>query len=320
MKKLLLILTFSVFVFSKILIVNSYDDKDQCGIPQLNGFLSEMYENGFSPKDFDIYFLNARVNSKPVLKKKASEILKNLNKYQYVVTFDDAAFQLVGIPASKKEKMVFFSGINIPFSTYQKKYHLNKQYFSGVYEKLYIKEVLDMFNKIRPINKVALFYSDGVGTFVKNQIVHETENSVYHKKIDLIYCKDIKTLIQKAKYVNSNKKYTLFIPMTLSIKKNAHDKIPFYKLKNIYLDNIIKPDISINMFFVRMGFLGFGGVDFFAMGQKLGEVTLEYFKSFKHQIVDAPKAYYFINAKRAQKINFQPPEWFMKKYVKEIIW
>ena len=192
MKLVISLLLFIVFSFSKILIVNSYDKKDQCGMPQLKGFLSLMYKNAYTPEDFKIYFLNARITPKSELIKKAKNILKDLNKYDYVVTFDDAAFQLIAIPASKQKKHIFFSGINIPFSTYQKKYNLNKKFFSGVYEKLYIKEVLEIFNKIKPINKIALFYSDGVGDIVKNQIISEVKNTRFENKIDLIYIKTLK--------------------------------------------------------------------------------------------------------------------------------
>jgi hypothetical protein len=246
MRVIISLFLFIVFSFSKILIVNSYDDKDQCGMPQLNGFLSVMYRNGYTPEDFKIYFLNARITPKPELIKKADKILKNIKKYDYVVTFDDAAFQLIAIPASKQKKHIFFSGINIPFSEYQKKFNLNKKYFSGVYEKLYAKEVLEVFNKIKPINKIALFYSDGVGEIVKNQITSETKNTPFENKIDLIHIKTLKELKQKTEEINKTPIYTLFIPLTLSLK-NGHKKIPFYKIKDIYLKNINKPDIGLNI-------------------------------------------------------------------------
>jgi hypothetical protein len=73
------------------------------GFPSYYGFLSKMYANGYKPDDFDIKFLNARVTSKKDLKLKADKFLKNIKKYKIVITFDDAAFKLVGIPASKKK-------------------------------------------------------------------------------------------------------------------------------------------------------------------------------------------------------------------------
>jgi len=317
--KIIFSLCFAIILsFSKILIVNSYNDKDQCGVPQLNGFLSKMYEK-YEADDFDIYFLNARIATKDELHQKAKNILKNLNKYDYVVTFDDAAFKLVGIPSSKKGKHIFFSGINIPFSIYQKKYHLNKSLFSGVYEKLYIKDILHTFNKIKPINKIAFFYSKGMGEIVKNQIVNELKNTEFEKKLVFIKCKNIDELKQKTKEINNNKNITLFMPFTLSLKTD-NKKIPFYKLKDIYLKNIKKPDISMNLMLTKMGFLGFGGVNTFEMGKSLGELMLNYKKNQKHQIINAPKAAYFINAKRAKEIDFKLPECFIKNYVKEIIW
>jgi len=74
------------------------------------------------------------------------------------------------------------------------------------------------------------------------------------------------------------------------------------------------------MYFVKMGFIGFGGVDFFEMGKSSAKIMLNYFKTHKLKIINAPKAYYFINAKRAKEIKFKLPEWFIKDYVKEIVW
>ncbi|WP_041361467.1 hypothetical protein [Nautilia profundicola] len=319
MKKLFFLCFLIIYAFSKILIVNSYDQKDQCGIPQLNGFLSLMYEQKFSPTDFDIFFLNARVTTKENLKQKAAKILKNIDKYQYVVTFDDAAFQLIAIPASKLHKTVFFSGINIPFHTYQKKYNLNKQFFGGVYEKLHIKEVLTTFNKINKINKIAILYNKGVGELVKNQIVNELKSTNFQNSLLLVECQNVKELKNKINDINNNKSITLFIPLTLSLTEN-NKKIPFYKLKDIYLEKIKKPDIGINMTFVKMGFLGFGGVDFFAMGKSTAKIMLNYTKTKKLHIINAPKAYYYINVNRAKHIDFKLPEWFIKNYVKELVW
>ncbi|MEO1922938.1 MAG: hypothetical protein ABGX25_00275, partial [Nautiliaceae bacterium] len=78
MKPLISVCLLAIFAFSKILIVNSYDNKDHCGMPQLNGFLSKMYEK-YSADDFDIFFLNARVSTKKELHQKAENILKNIN-------------------------------------------------------------------------------------------------------------------------------------------------------------------------------------------------------------------------------------------------
>jgi hypothetical protein len=317
--KALIIFLLAVISYSKILVVNSYDNKDQCGMPQLNGFLSEMYEHGYDPTDFDIYFLNSRIIPKSKLLIKSKQILKKLKNYDYVVTFDDTAFQLIAIPASKKNKFVFFSGINIPFNTYQKKYHLNKDLFGGVFEKLHAKEVLNTFNKIKPIRNIALFYSKGVGKIVKNQIKNELKNTVYENKIRYIYCETVQCLEKETKKVNENKDFTLFIPLTLSLKQK-NSKIPIYKLKNIYLKNLNKPDVSFNMNFAKLGFLGFGGVDFFNMGKNCAYLMLKYMKNKKLNIINAPKAYYFINASRAKKIDFQVPKWYIENYVKEVIW
>ncbi|GAX86952.1 conserved hypothetical protein [Lebetimonas natsushimae] len=315
MKKFIFFLILSVFVFAKILVVNSYSTNDQCGIPQLQGFLSVMYQNGYQPNDFELVFLNARQTPKKELLKKAQNILKNISKYKYIVTFDDAAFKLVGIPASKKNKWVYFSGMNYPYDLYEKNFNLPKN-IAGIYEKLYIKKNLEIFNKIEPISKIAFFYSEGVGKILKLQTQMELKNSVFEKKVDYIKVNTLNELKEKTKKINDNLKYTLFIPFAMSLKK-GDKKISFVKFKDIYLQNIKKPDISINMFFVKLGFLGFGGVDFYKMGMQLGKLIIKHSRT--HIIEIAKDSYFFINAKRAKEIHFILPEWFIKNYVKVIV-
>jgi len=312
MKKLIFFLILSVFSFSKILIVNSYSTKDQCGIPQLQGFLSTMYSNGYKAADFKIVFLDVRKSNKKEILKKVKSVLNR--KYDFVVTFDDAAFKLVGIPFAKRGVWVYFSGVNYPYNLYEKQFSLPKN-IAGVYEKLYIKESLEVFNKIEPIKKIAFFYSDGVGKILKIQTENELKNSLFSKKMDYIYVKNIKDLKLKTKEVNENKEYTLFLPFALSLKNGK--KEPFLKFKNIYLENIKKPDISVNMFFVKLGFLGFGGVDFYKMGTQLAYLILNTPK--KHIIENAKSHYFFINVKRAKEIKFKLPKWFIENYVKVLV-
>jgi len=312
MKKFVLFWILSIFAVAKILVVNSYSTKDQCGIPQLQGFLSVMYSNGYKPRDFEIIFLNARVHKKDTILKQVKPFLNK--KYDFIVTFDDAAFKFVGIPFAKKGIWVYFSGLNYPYKKYEKKFNLPKN-IAGIYEKLYIKENLEVFNKIKPIKRIAFFYSDGIGKILKLQTENELKNSCFKKKIDYIYLKDIKDLKEKTKEIN-NKNYTLFLPFALSLKKNGR-KLPFLKFKDIYLKNIKKPDISINMFFVKLGFLGFGGVDFYKMGVQLANLIRNLPK--KHLIENAKYHYFFINVKRAKEINFKLPKWFIEKDVRILV-
>ena len=313
MKKLGLVFILAVFSFAKILVVNSYSSKDQCGIPQLQGFLSVMYSYGYKPNDFKIIFLNARINNKKTILKKIKPFLNK--KYDFVVTFDDAAFKYAGIPFAKRGIWVYFSGMNYPYKFYERKFNLPKN-IEGVYEKLYIKKSLQIFNKVDPIKKIACFYSNGIGKILKLQTQNELKNSIFANKIDYFYIKDIKDLEQKTKEVNNNKNYTLFLPFALSLKEDGK-KVSFLKFKDIYLKNIKKPDISINMFFVKLGFLGFGGVDFYKMGEQLANLIINSPKT--HVVENAKYHYFFINVKRAKEINFKLPKWFIKNYVRVLV-
>ena len=309
MKKVFL-LFLSTIIYAKILIVNSYSTKDQCGIPQLNGFLSVMYSHGYRPSDFDIVFLNSRVTSKEKLIKKAKNILKNIKNYKFIVTFDDIAFKLVGIPASKKGKWVYFSGVNYPYDLYEKEYNLPKN-IAGIYEKLFIYELFKTFDKIKKIKKIAFIYSKGVGEIVKIQLKREVKDTKFEKMIDYLEVNNIKDL--KNLLVKINKKYTLFMPFALSLK-NKNKKLAFLDFKDIYLKYLKLPDISFNPNFAKFGFLGFGGVDFFEMGVQLGKLVI--FHKKRHIIEDAKYFEYFINTKRAREINFVLPKWFIRKVSK----
>lgn len=315
MRYLIILLVLLInFINAKVLIVNSYDQNDQCGIPQLKGFLSVVYMNGYKPENFDIVFLNSRVEKKKVLKEKVSNILANISNYSAVVTFDDTAFKLIGIPASKKGIKVVFSGLNYPYEKYKKDYNLTNN-ISGVFEKLYVKEVLEIFESIMPINKIALFYSPGVSKIIKEQIATEIENSPISRKIDYFFVKTLDELKLKTKMVNENKEYTLFMPIALNVKNNNNEKLTFVQFKDIYLKNIKKPDVSINMYFTNIGFLGFGGVDFYKMGVQSARIFLK-----NRQIIEnANDFYFFINVKRANEIGIKLPDWFIRHYLKSII-
>jgi hypothetical protein len=315
MKKIFILILFVNLVFSKILIVNSYSKKDQCGMPQLYGFLSKMYAEGYKPNDFEILFLNSRVVKKGDLKLKVNKILKNIDKYKTVITFDDTAFKMVGIPASKKGLKVIFSGLNYPYKLYKEKYKLGDN-VAGVYEKLYIYEILQIYNKIKPIKKIAFFYGDGIGRILKMQTEQELKNSVYKNKIDFIHISTLNELKEKTKMVNQNTQYTIFMPFVLSvIVENREEKIPFLKIKDIFLKNIKKPDLSINKTFVSLGFLGFGGVDFYKMGEQAAQILL----SNKKVVENAKAKMFFINKQRAKEIKLRLPIWFIDKYLKEFI-
>ena len=305
-----LLILVSVVLYGKILIVNSYSPNDQCGSPQLNGFLVTMYMNGYKPKDFDIVFLNCRVNSKEKIKQIANKYLKNLNKYQYVITFDDCAFKNIGLKASFKKK-VYFSGVNYPINLYKKHFKANWNNICGVYEKLYFKEVLNSYKSFFRPKKIIFFYGDGIGKIVKMQYKNEMKNTNYLKNTIFVHIKTKKELIEKTKEAN---KYDLFLPYALTIKENGK-KIPFLKFKNIYL-KIKKPDLSVNLNFINLGFLGLGGVDFYKMGVQLAKMFLN--KQCK--IENAKNYMLYINAKRAKEIHFYIPPTFLKEKIKVIKW
>ena len=319
MKFILFVMLLCELIFSKILIVNSYSEHDQCGEPQLYGFLNSVYTKGYKRDDFDIYFLNVRVAPKNKIAAKVKNILSNLENYSSVITFDDAAFKLIAIPANKKGKQIFFSGLNYPFERYKTEYHLNDN-ISGVKEKIFAKEILQTFDKIRPINKIAFFYGEGVGKILKLQTEIELKGTKFLKKIEFIHINDIKKLKRETKRVDKDPKYTLFMPFAMSILDKKGHKNSFKEHKDIFLKNIKKPDFSISIIFAKLGFLGFGGADFFTSGKELADIFLSFQKNHKQKIEDIKSYLFFINTKRAQEIGFKMPKWFIKNYLKDFIW
>ncbi len=319
MKFILFIVLLCELAFSKILIVNSYSKHDQCGEPQLYGFLNSIYTKGYKRNDFNIYFLNVRVTPKNKIATKVKKILSNLDRYDAVVTFDDAAFKLVAIPANKKGKQIFFSGLNYPFERYKKEYHL-KNNISGVKEKIFVKEILNIFNEIRPIKRIAFFYGNGVGKILKLQTKMELKNTKFLSKIDFIHINNINELKKETAKIGKDPKYTLFMPFAMSIlDKNGH-KNSLKEHKDIFLKNIKKPDFSINIIFTKLGFLGFGGADFYTSGKQLADIFLSFQKNHNQKIENIKDYLFFINIKRAREIGFKMPKWFIKNYLKDFVW
>ena len=319
MKFFLFILLLCELTFAKILIVNSYSKYDQCGEPQLYGFLNSVYAKGYKRDDFDIHFLNVRIISNKDIKKRVKEILSNINRYDTVVVFDDDAFKLIGIPASKQGKDVFFSGLNYPYERYKQEYKL-KQNISGVKENLFADKVLEIFNRIKPIDKIAFFYGNGVGKILKLQIEIELKGTKFLPKIDFIHINNVNELERETKRVNKDPRYTLFMPFAMSIyDKNGH-KSSLKEHKDIFLNNIKKPDFSINNIFTKLGFLGFGGADFYKGGKQLAEIFLACKRNCKQRIESIKDYLFFININRAKEIGFKMPKWFIKNYLKDYIW
>ncbi len=319
MKKYFIILIIlHSFISAKILVVNSYSKLDQCGKPQLDGFLSTAYENGYSANEFVFNFLDIRTSSKNEIKKRVQHILKNLDNYDEVITFDDAAFKLIGIPASKKKHYVIFSGLNKSITQYKKEYNLNMNYISGVFEKLHYLDALKMYNKYYQIKRVALFYSYGVGEILKKQIQNELKDSKFNNKIDYMLVRNIDELKLKAKQINSNQKYTLFTPLALSVEDKNNKKLSFLDFKDIYLRYIKKPDISMNKTFIHLGFLGFSGVDFYKMGKQTGEIFISKRYKQKSIIEDAKNFSFFINIKRSKEVGLKLDKDFLLNQLDEI--
>ena len=118
------------------------------------------------------------------------------------------------------------------------------------------------------LNKIALFYSDGVGDIVKNQIISEVKNTRFENKIDLILLDIMMPKVDGYKVIQflQNSESTKDIPVIFITSKTDEESIvKGYKMgardyvtkpyKKMELLARIKTQLEINKLIIDLKFL-----------------------------------------------------------------
>ncbi|MDI1471703.1 MAG: ABC transporter substrate binding protein [Thermodesulfovibrio sp.] len=318
-KILLFLITFIIpFLFAcsdkkTVLILSSYDDKDVCGEPQVQGavdYLKKEIEN----LKIDITYLDARRINKEELEKRCNEFRKKVEskKVSLIITADDAAFQCVAKHFMRTKIPVVFSGINITPEHYNEKFHFLEgrkpvKNFTGVYEKLFIPKQIELLEVlIGNVDKIAVLYStDFIGEALKEQVIYELKASNFKNKLVFYPVSNLSELIKSAQEINKRKDITAYFPFVMSIKDGT--TLTLKDVAPIITEKIKKIDLAINKQFVELGFFGGVSVDFYQMGYNAGAIASYIIRTgviADIEVEDAEKYVKIINLKRAKQIKF----------------
>ncbi len=299
-----------------VFILSSYDNKDVCGQPQVEGATDALKKN-VSDLKIQYIYLDSRRISQQELEKRCDDFVKSVKfqKPSLILTTDDAAFQCAAKHFMGDKIPVVFSGINLTPQYYNAKYHFMEgkkpiKNFTGIYEKIFILKQIEMIEVlVGKIDKIAVLYSnDFMGNTLKEQVVYEL-NKNFKDKMVFYPTSSIQELIKASEEINKRKDIIAYFPFVMLIENEKIFTIS--ELASIITDKIKKIDLAINRQFVELGFFGGICVDFYQMGYKAGEMASYILKTGKIsnlEVEDVDKYIRIINLKRARDINFKISE------------
>lgn len=297
-----------------VFILSSYDDKDVCGMPQVEGAVDAL-KRDFQNLKIDITHLDSRKMKKEELESRCDEFVKKVQSQNpdLIFTTDDAAFQCAARHLMGRNIPVVFSGINVTPEHYNEKYHFLKgrmpvKNFTGVYERLFMPKQIELIEAlVGKINKIAVLYStDFMGETLKQQVIYELKESDFKNRLIFYPVSTISELNEATKEINKRKDITAYFPFVMSIRDDR--VFTLQDIASIMTDKIKKIDLAINKQFTELGFFGGVSVDFYKMGYRAGEIASHVLRTggiSDLEVEDAEKYVKIINLKRAKDINFR---------------
>ncbi len=308
----------------KIFMVQSYSNKDLCGVPQLKGALDTLKKSGINDNNSQIklFFMKTKLvnTTKALMDKVADRAYSEIEQFKpdIVFLFDDPAFSELAPKLIHKHIKVIFSGLNVKPEIYNKTLHFMDKdrhptaNITGVYEKLYIESSIKFIEHIvNKKGKIAILSSqDKVGRIVTQQIISELRGTPYENSIKIFWTdtlNDIKNAILEG--INSNKSIIAYVVNTHSVlSKNG--RMDIFHLIPIETSLAKKPDIAINKAFCKRGLFGGVVLDFYAMGVQAAKMALKVINGIpisQIPIEDAQKRERVINLNRAKELKIKIP-------------
>jgi len=308
----------------KIFMVQSYSNKDLCGVPQLEGALDTLKGAGINDNNsqIKIFFMETKLKNttKPLMDKVADKVYKEIEQFKpdIVFLFDDPAFSELAPKLIHKHVKVIFSGLNIKPEVYNKTLHFmdNSRHpianITGVYEKLYIEASIKFIEHIvGKKGKIAVLSSqDKIGRIVTQQILSELRETPYEDSIKIFWVNTlngIKDAILNG--INANKNIIAYVVNTHSVS-SKNGRLDIYHLIPIEIKWAKKPDIAINKAFCKRGLFGGVVLDFYAMGAQAAKMALKLINGVPMSqipIEDAQKRERVINLERVKQLNIKIP-------------
>jgi len=309
----------------KIFMVQSYSERDLCGMPQLEGALKALKDSGFTEDNSKIYYFFMDTKKHYTTEKQIAErgniACRKITsvKPDVVITFDDNAFRTLAPELIHTRYKLIFTGINRPPEEYNKKLHFMDKNrkptanITGVYEKLHIEDNLKLFEKIirKPGRVVFIYSDDSVGRILANQVRFELKNAEYRDNCEIVMVRTLTEYKNALRRVDEDKDVIAYSPHAHSlIDEKTGKRLSFNDTITYTLNNCKKPDIVTNADFCKAGFFGGAAVDFYHMGYQAGNMAAKVLRGVdikNIKVEDAKKCKIVFNAKRVQQLRVKIP-------------
>lgn len=296
----------------KIYIVNSYDETHICTVPQCSGFTKAISKLTDDSYDIDIQGFYMETNDKNTtpssMKAIADEAIKEIekNKPDIVYVTDDNAFALVGIPVSK-DYPVFFSGINRSFEDYKKQFtNLDYNQLYGVDETIILTDMFKIFEQARFIpDKYYIINDEGseTGYYLTLDYINELKKN--NSNYEVIKVTSIHQLNKVVRDLNKNNQGVIIISAQRMFDAETGQVVN----KDVIMRHVIKYntkhlELAANPLFAKLGISMCCAPDFFLMGQKAGEMMIDYLNKKPFERFVKAKNLIAVNIKRLDILGF----------------
>ena len=313
----------------RVFIVCSYEKNNICGQPQYDGIISALGENGWiNGKNITIatYYMDTKKNNNtPVLiKKQANIALAKIQDFvpDIVITVDDNAFRTVALPLVDKPTKSVFSSMTTQPEEYNRVVHFMENRkkpghnITGVYEKLHVRESLQVLSKIIALKKVRILTDiSPTGKAISRQVKIElkpSDNTISLPcQIDYHTIKSWEEYGNEIKAINSDPAISAYYLATLLLKDASGTTYTAPDIISYSLKHAKKPAMGPNYAFIKLGLFGGASVDFFAMGRQAGKMASTILKGGnpgKLPIQDARRIALVFNLKRARTLGINIPQ------------
>lgn len=304
---------------TRIFSVNSYHGNHICTGPQEAGFYETLEDFIEDTSGYKFIFHGADMYTKTKniqieqIEHVAEQILNQIYifKPDYIFTTDDNAFKYVAIPASRKGFKIIFSGLNKPYSDYQKEYRLDNDNFAGVNETITLTPLFTLFNNVGFVPTKYYILSEYSGNSYKS-ITDKFLQNVYLSILDQKKIKptiiEIRDRRQLEKVIRDFNNITDHYVILLTIQKLYDpDTLTLHDKQGI-LDIIVNLNthqlyVGENTYFCKYGLPMACSPSFYSMGQISGHILIDsILNSFTH-IVRTPENIIAINIKSLKKLK-----------------
>ncbi len=313
----------------KILVVHSYDKGQICGQPQEDGLLHGLVQHGYVEGDnievHRFYMDTKDAFAEPKLtEQRGQEALNLVRRLQpdLIVTLDDTAARTVMLGLAKSNIPVVFSGMNGQPEEYNQQTRFMDTRdqpgynVTGVYEKLHIVPSIKVLRELLP----------GQGKIVA--IVDETPTGrAVHKQLTLELSAEGSGIAFETWIAHSSSEYKQFInrinadpeidavfSVAVALKNDDSSYWDAPGMIRYTVCHLKKPDLAVNYFFSKLGFLGGAAVDFIAMGNQVAKkvaAILDGADPGSLSIDDARQYALVFNLERSRQLNIEIPPFLL---------